>query len=184
MKMEKGTLFQSTCPFLFYSFISINRRSDEQVDPHYHVPFRAVGLVCFTVVLLSLINIGSSTALSAIMALTTSTLLISYLIPIAMMVIRRLQQGGTSQSGREKIVFGPWTLGRWGLFINIYAIIFGLFVAIFVPFPITIPVTAENMNYSGPVFVGFLLVLLIDWLIRGRGRYTGPLKELIQSSTL
>lgn len=183
-EIKKGTLFQSTRPFLFHSFILINRRSDEQVDPYYHVPFRAIGLVCFTVILLSLINIGSTTALGAIMALTTSSLLISYLIPIAMMVIRRLQQGGTSQSGRGKIVFGPWTLGRWGLFINIYAIIFGLFVAIFVPFPSAIPVTVENMNYSGPVFVGFLLIILIDWLLRGRGRYTGPLKELVQSSTM
>jgi choline transport protein len=130
--------------------------------------------VCFTVVLLSLINIGSTTALSAILALTTSSIYISYLIPIIMLVIRRFNQD------RDPIVFGPWTLGRWGLAINIYAILFGTFICIFVPFPTTIPVTALNMNYCGPVFLGLCILLVFDWLIRGRGRYVGPLKELLQ----
>jgi choline transport protein len=100
-----------------------------------------------------------------------------------MMVIKRFQQNNLHQNGNEKIVFGPWTLGRWGLFINIYAIIFGIFVAVFVPFPIMIPVTAENMNYSGPVFLGFILLLLLDWFVRGRGTYIGPLKDLLHAQT-
>ncbi|KKK16917.1 amino acid permease [Aspergillus rambellii] len=120
-----------------------------KVDGRYQIPFRAVCLVCFTAILLSLINIASTTALSAILALTTSSLFISYLIPIFMMTWKRLR--------KEPINFGPWTLGRWGLAINIYAIVFGLFTTTFVLFPTEIPVTATNMNYSGPVFLGLIL---------------------------
>ena len=146
-----------------------------KVDPTYHVPFRSIGLVTFTVVLLSLINIASSTALSAILALSTASLYVSYLIPIVLLVIKRFNRA----TDPEPLVFGPWTLGRWGMAINLYAIVFGTFVCIFVPFPTTIPVTAVNMNWSGPVFLGVCILLVCDWMIRGRRRYTGPLKELL-----
>jgi choline transport protein len=129
-----------------------------------------------TVVLLSLINIASTTALSAILALSTASLYISYLIPIILLVLKRLNVS----SDPSPIIFGPWTLGRCGMAINLYAIIFGIFVCIFVPFPTIVPVTAMNMNYSGPVFLGLCVLLTCDWLLRGKKRYTGPLKELLQ----
>lgn len=136
------------------------------------MPFRAIGLVSFTVVLLSLINIASTTALTAMFALTTSTLYISYLIPIILLVMKRIR--------KEPIAFGPWTLGRWGMPVNLFSIVFGTFVIIFVPFPPVLPVTAENMNYCGPVFVGLIILLIFDWMVRGRITFTGPLKELLE----
>ncbi|KAH1310456.1 hypothetical protein KXX47_006456 [Aspergillus fumigatus] len=141
------------------------------VDGKYHTPLRAICLVCFTVVLLSLVNIASTTALSAILALTTSSLFISYIIPVVMMARKRIR--------KEPIAFGPFALGRWGLAINIYAIVFGVFICTFVSFPTEIPVTATNMNYSGPVFLGVSVLLICDWAVRGRRRFTGPLKELL-----
>ncbi|QKX55472.1 uncharacterized protein TRUGW13939_02565 [Talaromyces rugulosus] len=143
------------------------------IDSRFHVPFRSIGLVCIVVILLSLINIGSSTALSAILALSTCSLYISYIIPIVLLVLRRFDQV------RQPIPWGPWTLGRYGLAVNLYAIIFGTFIVVFVPFPTTIPVTADNMNYAGPVFGGMALLLLVDWFVRGRRRFQGPLKELL-----
>jgi len=142
------------------------------IDTKHHVPFRAIGLVSATVVVLSLLNVASTTALTAMFALTNSSLYISYLIPIILLVMKR--------SRGEPIAFGPWTLGRWGMPVNLFAIVFGVFVCIFVPFPTILPVTAENMNYCGPVFGGLIILLLIDWMIRGRAKFTGPLKELLE----
>jgi amino acid transporter len=122
----------------------------------------------------SFINIGSTMALAAILALTTSSLYISYIIPIVLLVLKRFNRDA------EPIKFGPWTMGRWGLAVNVYAILFGTFVVIFVPFPSSLPVTAQNMNYAGPVFLGLCVLLVGDWLIRGRRTFTGPLKELLQ----
>ncbi|KAJ5805360.1 hypothetical protein N7474_011247 [Penicillium riverlandense] len=145
------------------------------VDRQHRVPKRAIVFVCSAVVILSVINAASETALSAILALSTSSLYVSYLIPIAMMIMRRMD------TDRGPIRFGPWSLGRHGMMINIYSLVFGIFVCIFVPFPTQIPVTAANMNWSGPVFLGICVLLLIDWVFRARKKYIGPTKYLPHS---
>ena len=126
-------------------------------------------------VILSVINVASETALSAILALSTSSLYISYLIPIVMMIVRRLD------TSRGPIQFGPWTLGRFGMAINIFSLSFGIFVCVFVPFPTQIPVTAANMNWSGPVFLGVCLLLVMDWTFRARHKFVGPSKDLLHA---
>lgn len=132
--------------------------------------------MCTNVVLLSLVNVGSSTALNAVLGLATTSLYISYIIPIAFIAIKRFRPNN------DPIIFGPWTLGRWGMAVNCYAIVFGVFTCIFVPFPPILPVTAVNMNYCGPIFLGLVALLICDWFIRGRKNYNGPLKELLQPS--
>ena len=91
-----------------------------------------------------------------------------------MMIIRRLD------TSRGPIQFGPWTLGRYGMAINIFALVFGVFVCIFVPFPTVIPVTAANMNWSGPVFLGVCILLVVDWVFRARKSYIGPVMDIVQ----
>ncbi|KAK5123027.1 hypothetical protein LTR85_003593 [Meristemomyces frigidus] len=139
------------------------------VDPYYRIPIRSLALVSVVIVLLSLINIGSSIALNAILSLSTLALYISYLIPITLLIIKRLR--------KDPIDFGPWRLGRFGLWINMYALAFGIYISIFLPFPAATPVNASSMNYAGPVFIGLLLVALIDWFVRGRKHYAGPTHE-------
>jgi amino acid transporter len=125
-------------------------------------------LVSSVIALLSLINIASSAALNAILSLTTLALYVSYLIPISLLVLKRLR--------KETIDFGPWHLGNFGLAVNIYALVFGIFIIIFLPFPASVaqPLTTESMNYAGPVFLCVLLLALGDWMIRGRKHYVGP----------
>lgn len=58
---------------------------------------------------------------------------------------------------RESIEYGPFTLGKFGLPINIFAAIYGIFIIIWLPFPPYMPVTGENMNYvSLELFVALL----------------------------
>lgn len=140
------------------------------MDPHYRIPIRSIVLVSVVIALLSLINIGSAAALNAILSLTTLALYVSYLIPIGLLVRKRLR--------RENIDFGPWHMGRFGLWVNLYALGFGVFIVIFLPFPAATPVTALGMNYAGPVFLALLLLALLDWFIRGRRNYEGPTKEV------
>ena len=146
-----------------------------QVNPHYRVPIRAIGLVTTVVVLLSLINIGSSTALNAIISLSTLALYISYLIPIALLVLKRIKYKSIGPTG-------PFTLGRWGLPLNVFALVYGVFICIFLPFPSTMPVTAVNMNYASPVFGFVLLFALAYWFIRGKYVYTGPIREISEDA--
>ncbi|KAF2190091.1 amino acid transporter [Zopfia rhizophila CBS 207.26] len=135
----------------------------KRVDPKLKVPIRAIALVSVVIVLLSLINIGSSTALNAILSLSTIALYTSYIIPISCLISMRLRvrnkvyssPAGHAEISEEKLVFGPWNLGRWGL----------------------LPLTATTMNYAGPVFGLVLLFAAIDFYVRGRKVFVGPTRE-------
>ena len=120
--------------------------------------------------LLNLINVASSTAFSAIISLTTISLYTSYMLPIAVMVWRRLS--------KRQLNFGPFTLGRFGLLINIVGLLWGIFAVVFVVFPTEIPVTADNMNYASLVFGSAMLFSLGSWFVYGKKTFQGPVNEI------
>jgi len=49
-----------------------------------------------------------------------------------------------------------------------------IYVVIFVPFPASLPVTSLTMNYAAPIFLGAVLLALIDWFVRGRKKFSVP----------
>lgn len=66
--------------------------------------------------LLSLINFGSAVALNIITSLGTGALIISYVISISCIIVRRI-------SG-EPLLPRRWSLGKWGMPINIVSVLF------------------------------------------------------------
>ena len=80
----------------------------------------------------------------------------------------------------DKIEFGPWTLGRWGLPINLFAAGYTLLAVIFTFFPPSVPVTKESMNYSCVVYGGVIIAGLVYYVSRARKRYVGPSLEILQ----
>ncbi|KAL4883384.1 amino acid/polyamine transporter I [Aspergillus karnatakaensis] len=138
-----------------------------KVDTTYKIPLRALFLVASCMFLLSFIQIGSTAAFNAILSLSTLGLYISYLIPLVLLVLKRF-------TAPQDLPIGTFSLGRWGLWVNLLAILFATYFVIFLPFPPTLPVTAENMNYAGPV-LGFVMLFAIgDWVVRGRHKWEGP----------
>ncbi|KAH0432229.1 amino acid permease [Colletotrichum camelliae] len=139
------------------------------VNPKHRVPIRAIIVTVVIVCALCLLNIGSSSyvAFGAITSLSSMALYISYAIAISSMLYARMSKAGG-------VELGEWNLGSFGLYINAFALIYTLYVLVFLPFPSTIPVTAENMNYCGPVMVFVLLVAVALWFVRGRKAWTGP----------
>ena len=84
-----------------------------------------------------------------------------------------------SRFADEGIQLGGWNLGRWGLLVNLSALIYTLWIMVFLPFPSTVPVTGANMNYAGPRFVLVLLTALIAWFVRARKYWSGPNMSVI-----
>jgi choline transport protein len=78
----------------------------------------------------------------------------------------------------ERINFGPWNLGRYGLSVNIFAAIYTLVTVIFTFFPPSLPVDAVTMNYSCVVYGGVVILGLIYYAIRGHKTFVGPNIEL------
>ena len=123
--------------------------------------------------LLALLNIGSTTAFGAIIALSSLALYFSYFIAISCMMYARFNKA-------EPLKLGGWNLGCWGSSINTFALVYTLWVMIFLPFPSTLPVTSSNMNYAGPIFGAVLLFAGSLWVAVARKRWAGPRVEVIE----
>lgn len=157
----------------------------KRIEGKQRLPIRAINLVCAIMVLLSLINIGSSVALNAILSLSTIALYTSYIIPIACLISMRLRikdkvyksEAGHAEVSENRLVFGPWNLGKWGMLVNIIGVSYATMMLPFMALPTSLPVTRESMNYAGPIFIGVLCFAGLDYLVRGRRSYIGPQRE-------
>ncbi|KAF2747009.1 amino acid transporter, partial [Sporormia fimetaria CBS 119925] len=137
-----------------------------RIHPTLEVPLYALGLVSLVCILLSLINLGSSVALSAILSIPTVALFVSYFIPIFHLVMRKL-------SGKHPR-YGSFRFGRWGLPINLFSLCFCAWAAFWTAFPSSYPVRGVNMNYAGPAVIGLVLLALVDWSKKGKERFVVP----------
>jgi len=72
------------------------------------------------------------------------------------------------------LIYGPFQLGRWGIPINLASLAYIFYTATWIPFPTILPVTAQNMNYSGPILLAIIFAALIDWSITGHKRFELP----------
>ncbi|KAJ5718488.1 hypothetical protein N7488_004134 [Penicillium malachiteum] len=133
------------------------------------LPIRAIVFCAIITGITCLINIGSSAAFNAMISLTTAGLFSSYEIAIILMLIKKIK--------REPIHYGPWSLGRWGIPMNIASISFLTIAIFFSFFPESLPVTAVNMNWSVVVFAGEFFIGLGWYFIQGRKQYNGPIIE-------
>ena len=107
------------------------------VSPRWNIPLRAVIVSMVISALISLVNIGSSAALNAIDSLGANSIAFSYTITIGCLIWQRVT-GKTLPPRR-------WSLGRWGLTVNIIGVLFIMPIWFFNFWPLTMPVTAENM---------------------------------------
>ena len=99
---------------------------------------------------------SSTAALNAILALDLASLLSSYMISISCIALKRVR--GKPLPPRE------WSLGRWGLPINIAALIWLLPIFVFTLFPSVTPVTATGMNW-GCLLFGFVVLFSTGYYI-------------------
>ncbi|KAK8227329.1 amino acid permease-domain-containing protein [Phyllosticta capitalensis] len=117
------------------------------------IPARAVTVASLSAAVIALPNIKSKLIFAAMTSLATLALYMSYALAISCMLLNRFGLG--SQTKR----LGQWNWGRLGPFINAYAIVHSLYMIFWLPWPSTLPVSAQNMNWAGPV-VGFILLIV------------------------
>jgi choline transport protein len=98
-------------------------------------------------------------------------------LPTIFIFARRIQPG-------KNIPFGPWALGKWGIPVNIFTIIFSFITIAFNVLPPYFPVTATNMNYAGVVFGAALIICTILWILMGQKHYAGPIKEVMENGNI
>ncbi|KAK8099063.1 uncharacterized protein PG998_012304 [Apiospora kogelbergensis] len=127
------------------------------VNSRLGIPARAVVLVYVLQVLLGLLYLGNVTAFNAVLSLAIVGSYLSFIVPIWYMVFQ-------GRPNLHKTQYGYFTLPKaLGSFLNILSIIWITVVVVFSMFPLSLPVKADNMNYTSVVLVG--------WGIAGIGYY-------------
>jgi choline transport protein len=139
------------------------------VDHRWAIPLYSIALTAVINALLGLIVIGSTVAFNALVSLIAAGLFSSYIITISLMIRKRLT--------KEPILFGPWSMGRYGMAVNIYALCYTIIVTVFSFFAPATPVTAVSMNWSIAVYGGTILFGLLFWAVSGRKQWKGPLMD-------
>ena len=140
------------------------------VDPKRRISVRSVWLPTCIAMVLSLLNMGSHTAFSVFVALSTLGLYQSYLVAIGCMVYARWR-GGVENVG--------WSLGRWGIAINVVAMIYSAHTIVFLAFPFGLPVNAATMNYALPINAAVFIIALGLWFGWAKDNWKGESEEVV-----
>jgi len=146
-----------------------------QIDPKRHVPTNALWLPIFVVMLLSLFEVGSTaaTAFSAFIALSSLGLYTSYIIAISCILHARLT-GRLSDKPDAIVQYGGWRMWKgFAVPVNIIALVWTVYLTIWLPFPTTLPVTGTNMNYALPIYAFVVFASLGYWFAWGRKHWPG-----------
>jgi len=121
-----------------------------QVQPGLKTPLNATLISFLITILLSLINLGSTTAFNAIASLGVASLLSSYLISFTCLLSKRLRHEPFPPAQRS--------LGRHSIWVDTVSIAFLLVFYVFAFFPLTASVQPETMNWNVLIYGVALLV--------------------------
>ncbi|KAF2853998.1 GABA permease [Plenodomus tracheiphilus IPT5] len=131
------------------------------------VPVYAVLLTAVLQMAFNSIYFGTTTGFNTIIAIATQGFYLSYLMPLLSRILAHF-------SGKKTRLEGPYSLGRWGIVLNIIGFLYLAFVCVVANLPSVTPVDSENMNYTSAATGIVMLVSLIFWIVSGRKKFTGP----------
>ncbi|KAL1639716.1 hypothetical protein SLS58_007614 [Diplodia intermedia] len=136
-----------------------------KVDPKLEIPTNSVTVTTLITIALSLINIGSDVAFNAIISLNVVSLMITYMTSIGCILWRRIYHPETLPNCR-------WSLGKWGVPVNIAGFFTHAFFWCF--WPNATPTDAVNFNWASVMFVAVAIFSTAYYYIKGKHSYKGP----------
>ncbi|GMF94088.1 unnamed protein product [Aspergillus oryzae] len=142
-----------------------------QVNPRLHIPVNSIIVTCLFSMAMSLINIGSTVAFNAMLSLSTTALMATYLISIGCIIARRISCNPPLPPSR-------WTLGRFGMPVNILAMVYASWSFFWSFWPNAYDVNAENFNWASVLFVGLMGISTIVYWTYARKHYDGPVVKV------
>ncbi|MCJ1463740.1 hypothetical protein MMC07_002349 [Pseudocyphellaria aurata] len=137
------------------------------VHPRLHLPVNAIALSCIITSVLALINIGSNVAFNAIISLNLVSLMLTYFTSIGCVLVRRVRHPALLPPSR-------WSLGHWGIPINVGGMAYALFAFFWCFWPNATPVDAASFNWAVVLFLTVAIVSLGYYEIKGKKVFKGP----------
>jgi amino acid transporter len=130
----------------------------KQIHHHWRTPIWSIVITCTLSVLLT----AYAALYSVVVALSTSALYVAYGIPIYLNLRNKLRQRGEHTTAE----MAPWSLGRWGIWLNAAALLWIVFISVLFSIP-----PNELAGWSLILLGAFMAVY---WLVDARHRFTGP----------
>jgi amino acid transporter len=138
-----------------------------KVDARKQVPIYAILLCGVVQMALNSIYLGTYTGFATVIAIATEGFYLSYAMPLFVRILARF-------TGHARVLPGPYTLGKWGIWLNAIGFLFLSFAAITFNFPSVAPVDSRNMNYCSAAIGVIGLVSVVTWVADGRKNFKGP----------
>lgn len=138
-----------------------------KVESKRQVPVFAILLCCGVQMALNSIYFGTLTGFNTVISIATEGFYLSYAMPLFARIISRL-------SGEHTVLSGPFSLGRWGIWMNIAGLVFLVFTSVTFNFPTLSPVNSGDMNYTSAAIGIIALISIVTWITTGRKNFTGP----------
>lgn len=143
----------------FHQFLS-------KVRPGSGVPANAVYVTLVFTCLLALIIIGSTVAFNIILTISATGLFTSYIVCIACILHRRL--------AGEPFPASKFELGKFGVFVNIFALCFLALAYVFLFFPAAPNPDPAGMNWGILIYGVVVLFAVGYYFAKARHEYEGP----------
>ncbi|KAF2030915.1 GABA permease [Setomelanomma holmii] len=131
------------------------------------VPVYAIALTAIVQMAFNSIYFGTTTGFNTIIAIATQGFYLSYLMPLLSRILAHF-------SGKKTRLEGPYSLGRWGIVLNIIGFLYLAFICVIANLPSAKPVDSNNMNYTSAATGLVMLVSFVFWMTTGRKKFTGP----------
>ncbi|KAI0940376.1 hypothetical protein AcW1_005133 [Taiwanofungus camphoratus] len=144
----------------------------KRINHRTQTPVNAVWLVIVCAGICGLLGF-SATALSSLAGASVIGLYTSYVTPIFLRIT----------FGRNKLVKGPFSLGKWYMPIGIIACAWVCFIVVLLLFPPGQTTTAQTMNYAVVIIMAVFIFASASWVISAHKWFTGPIRNVDSSGT-
>jgi hypothetical protein len=93
--------------------------------------------------------------------------MITYVFSIGAVLYRRI-------TAPELLPTCAWSLGKWGIPVNLGGVLYAMHAFFWCFWPEGTPVTLESFNWASVMFVGVAILSMVDYVVRARKHYKGP----------
>jgi len=138
-----------------------------KVEKRRQIPVYAVLLTLVVQIAFNSIYFGTITGFNTVISIATEGFYLSYAMPLLARILAHI-------TGKRHRLEGPYSLGRYGLALNIIGFLFLTFCCITFNFPSLKPVDSQNMNYTSAAIGVIMLISIVTWITTGRKHFTGP----------
>jgi urea carboxylase system permease len=138
-----------------------------KIDPKRKTPVVPAIVIGIASVLILVVNIGTPEIFTAVTSVAVIMIYVAYLLVTAPLLIKRLRGAWPDPEGSRS---GYFSLGRFGLPVNIIAVLWGGGMAINLAWPREAVYGSGALRWIAFIFIGALVAIGLGWFF-ARGRH-------------